>query len=624
MAVGDTLALHFFAQVTKGWELYGSDYELVPGPLPTTLDLSSSSSWRRLGELESLGAKKKYDSLWQGTYTYYQDSARFVQRLVVKALPLSLAGTLSYQTCEAVSGRCISYEEEIKATHFFLNTSSSLPTPTSSEASGAIPWSFFGLAFLAGLAALLTPCVFPLIPMTVSYFTNQKGGPKRAIIYGLFIVLIYTLIGFILSPFMGPEVANELATGWIPNLIFFGIFVVFGLSFLGMFEIILPHQWANFADSRSEKKGIAGIFFMALTLVLVTFSCTGPIIGSVLVQAVGSLGMKPVMGMLGYSLAFALPFSLFALFPSWLKALPRSGGWLNTVKVVLGFLELAFALKFLSIADQAYHWGILDREVYLSLWIAIFSLLGFYLLGKLPLPKDSPVERLPVPRLLLATFVFAFVFYLIPGLFGAPLRALAGYLPPQATQDFDLGQQQLRRPTSQQNEAHSLCEKPLYGDLLKFPHGLQGYFDYEQAMACARAQGKPLFIDFTGHGCVNCREMEARVWSDPRVLKRLHEDYVLVALYIDERTEVAEEKWYTSSFDQKMKKSIGRQNADLQIRRFQNNAQPYYVLLGADEAPLVPPRAYDLSVTAFIDFLDAGLEAYAQGKDPNTPLRLFD
>ena len=443
--------------------------------------------------------------------------------------------------------------------------------------------------------------------MTVTYFTDHsRSGRSTALLYGAFIILIYTLIGFVLSPFMGPGLANELATGWIPNVLFFVVFLVFGLSFLGFFEITLPYRWANLAESKSEKGGWMSVFFMALTLVLVTFSCTGPIVGSILVESVGGVEMKPVVGMMGYSLAFALPFSLFALFPKWMAALPKSGGWLNTVKVTLGFLELAFALKFLSIADQAYHWGILDREVYVSLWMVIFGLLGLYLLGKLRLPKDSAVVNLGAGRMLVAIACFAFVLYLLPGMFGAPLKALAGYLPPQSTHDFDLG----RLASRPLLRAEPPCGRPLHGDLLKFPHALQGYFDYEQAIACARAEGKPLFVDFTGHGCVNCREMEARVWSDERVLARLREDYILVALYVDEKSELLAKNRYTSSYDKKKKRTIGQKNADFQITRFQNNAQPYYVLIGREEELLLEPRAYDLDVEAFANYLDKGKEMY--------------
>ncbi len=342
---------------------------------------------------------------------------------------------------------------------------------------------------------------------------------------------------------------------------------------------------------------------MAATLVLVSFSCTIPIVGNVVVLAAGGHVMKPILAMFSYSLAFAIPFTLFAFFPEWIKGLPKSGGWLNSVKVTLGFLELALCLKFFSIADQAYHWGLLDRDTNLILWIVIFGLLGFYFLGKLRLPHDSPVEKVSVGRLFLAIFTFSFVVYLVPGLWGAPLKALAGYIPPQYTLDFDL----VSDRTAERNEN---CEEAKYADFLHLPHGLSGYFDYDQAIACARKLDKPLFIDFTGHGCTNCREMEAVVWSDPQVLQRLNNDYVVVALYVDDKKELPESAWFTSTYDGKVKKTLGKQNADLQIANLENNAQPFYVLVGSDERVLVWPYGYDKNVENFIKFLDAGTEKY--------------
>ena len=474
--------------------------------------------------------------------------------------------------------------------------------------------SFMIIAFLAGLAALFTPCVFPMIPMTVTFFTgkakSRKRGIRNALIYGFSIILIYTLIGSVVAPFMGPEIANDLATNWIPNLIFFVVFVVFALSFFGLFEITLPSSWVNKVDQQADKGGITGIFFMAFTLVLVSFSCTGPIVGSILVQAAGGQILKPILGMFAFSAAFAIPFTFFAIFPEWLNSLPKSGGWLNSVKVVLGFLELAFALKFLSIADQAYHWELLDREVYLAFWIVIFTLMGFYLLGKIRLPHDSLMEMISVPRLILSMIVFTFVVYLIPGMFGAPLKALAGYLPPISTHDFNVMEFRNTAQSGVGIDKEKLCDQPKYSDFLHFPHGIDGYFDYKQALSCAREQKKPIFIDFTGHGCVNCREMEARVWSDPEVLKRLEKNFIVLALYVDDKTELPESEWYTSEYDKKIKKTLGKQNADLQIRKFKNNAQPFYIILDQDERMLTEPKSYDLSISNFISFLEEGENAF--------------
>ncbi|OSS39601.1 Cytochrome c-type biogenesis protein DsbD, protein-disulfide reductase [Christiangramia flava JLT2011] len=372
----------------------------------------------------------------------------------------------------------------------------------------------------------------------------------------------------------------------------------------------------NKIDAQSNKGGLLGIFFMAFTLVLVGFSCTGPIAGTILLQAANGETIKPLIGMLGFSLAFALPFTLFAIFPHWLKSLPKSGGWLNTVKVVLGFVELALALKFLSIVDQVYHWEFLDRDIYLALWIVIFAFLGFYLLGKIQFPHEKKTESASVYRVISAILIFSFVVYLIPGLFGAPLKPLAGYLPPMSSQNFNMNTSTL----VSENEVDSNitnCGTPKYNDLLELPHNIQGYFDYDQALECAQKQNKPIFIDFTGHGCVNCREMEATVWSDPRVLKRLKNDYVVVALYVDEKTELPESEWYVSAHDQKVKKTIGKQNLDFMIQKLNANAQPYYTLVDTSGSLLSAPKGYDLNVENFIEFLDNGLKEFDARQEKN-------
>ncbi|RSK51391.1 protein-disulfide reductase DsbD family protein [Hymenobacter rigui] len=484
---------------------------------------------------------------------------------------------------------------------------------------GGSLWGFALLAFISGLGALLTPCVFPLIPMTVSIFTkgsaNRQQGILKAVFYGLSIVFIYVVVGLLTTVLLGADGLNLISTHWLPNLIFFVVFVVFGLSFLGLFEITLPHGMVNKIDAQADKGGWGGVFFMALTLVVVSFSCTGPIVGSILAMAAQGERIQPVIGMLGFSLAFALPFMLFALFPTWLKGLPSSGGWLNTVKVTLGFVELMLALKFLSMADLAYHWNLLPRDLYLVLWIALSGLLGVYLLGHFKLSHDSDLTHLSVGRLLMAVLAFSFMTYLIPGLFGAPLPLLAGYLPPQSRSDFSVaGGGAAAVPTSLPS---AQCEAPRYADFLELPHGLSGYFDLEQAKRCAKAANKPLFIDFTGHACVNCRKMEATVWSDPRVLKRLREDYVVVALYVDDKQELPRNEWYTSAHDHKEKTTLGKKNADLQLTGFNVNAQPYYVLLDPNSPAdlshtLATPVAYEDNVSNFVKFLDAGLARYKQ------------
>jgi thiol:disulfide interchange protein DsbD len=508
---------------------------------------------------------------------------------------------------------------------FRFNEDKASTAPVSMDAEGKLKddsglWWLFFLSFGAGLLAILTPCVFPMIPMTVTFFMhdtdNKKKAKFQALVYGFSIIAIYTIVGTVVAVTLGANFANWLSTHWLPNVLFFLIFVFFAASFLGMFEITLPSWMINKTDKQADKGGFTGAFFMAFTLVLVSFSCTGPIVGAILVKSAGGEILEPIVGMFGFSLAFALPFSLFAFFPSLLSNLPKSGGWLNSVKVVLGFLELALGLKFLSIADQTYHWGILDREIYLAFWIVIFTLMGFYLLGKLKFAHDSDLPYISVPRALLAIITFSFVIYMVPGMFGAPLKALSGYMPPQQSHDFDMNQivrDNLKVATfsgGEITEKPDECERPKYADFLHLPHGLEGYFDYDQALACAKAMDKPLFIDFTGHGCVNCREMEANVWSAPEVFRRLRDDYIVVALYVDDKTKLAQDEWVESSYDGKMKKTVGKVYADLQITRFDVNAQPYYVLLDTDGEVLVNPRAYDLDVDEFIDFLDRGLEEF--------------
>jgi len=407
------------------------------------------------------------------------------------------------------------------------------------------------------------------------------------------------------------DIFNWLATHWLPNVIFFLVFMIFAASFFGAFEITLPSWMVNKSDSKADSKSLGGIFFLALTLVLVSFSCTGPIVGSVLIKSTsGGDFWVPIITMFAFSVAFALPFTLFAFFPSTLKNLPKSGGWLNSVKVVLGFIEVALGLKFLSVADQTYHWGLLDREIYLAIWIAVFTLMGLYLLGKIRFAHDSELTHLGVGRLLLAIVTFSFVVYLLPGMWGAPLKGLSGYLPPLTTQDFILGQSGPAAAQTTAAPALSVDGKaPKYSDFLHLPHNLQGFFDLKEAEAYAAKVGKPIFIDFTGHGCVNCREMEARVWADPRVLSILRNDYVICALYADDKKELPESEWVTTETG-KVLKSLGKINSHYALTTYGVNAQPYYVLQGRDGKVLVPPRGYNLDVDEFVRFLQSGIEAY--------------
>ncbi|WP_051204029.1 protein-disulfide reductase DsbD family protein [Hugenholtzia roseola] len=472
------------------------------------------------------------------------------------------------------------------------------------EATQESIWGFILASFIGGVLALLTPCVFPMIPMTVAFFTKRSRSRAKAIvqglIYALSIIAFFTLIGVGVGALLGEDAANFLSTHWFPNLFFFTLFIIFAISFFGAFEITLPSFIVNKMDAQADKnRGLGGIFFMAITLVLVSFSCTAPIVGSLLVMAADGQFLRPALGMASFGAAFALPFSLFAIFPSWLSSLPKSGGWLNTVKVVLGFIELALAFKFLSVADQVYHWGLLDRHIFIAIWAAISFLTGLYLLGKIRLPHDSAMEKLSITRLLLATVAFGFFLYLLPGLWGAPLKELSGYLPPQKENMFAFAS---NGTTSQTAKEESFNAK--YADFLHLPHGIKGYFEYKEALAAAEKAGKPLFIDFTGHGCVNCRKMEANVWADAQVLRALKEDFVVVALYADERKEAEQSDWVQNAEGETLK-TIGSINLNLQSERFKTTSQPYYVIINPkDERLLANPTAYDEKVSNFINFLE--------------------
>ncbi|MCC6817760.1 MAG: thioredoxin family protein [Bacteroidia bacterium] len=477
-------------------------------------------------------------------------------------------------------------------------------------------WSLFVLAFLSGLVGLLTPCVFPMIPMTVSFFMkddkNKTKAKFTALFFGFSIIFIYTILGTLTAFIFGADAGNVLSTHWIPNILFFIIFIIFAFSFFGAFEIVLPSSLVNKADKEADKGGLYGAFFMALTLAIVSFSCTGPIVGSVLVGVSGGEWLGPVIAMFGFGLAFALPFTLFALFPSMLNTLPKSGGWLNAVKVCLGFLELAFALKFLSVIDQTYHWHLLDREVYLVLWIAIFSLMGIYLLGKLKFAHDSDLKFLKVPRLLFAIITFSFVMYLIPGLWGAPLKFLSGYLPPMSTQDFDIN----RNIREANGITGNICQKPSYANELHLPHGLSGYYDYDEAIACSKELKKPLFIDFTGHGCVNCRKMEEKVWSDPRVLNILKNEYVIASLYVDDKKiKLDPSEYFIGRQSRKNITTLGKKNTEIEACYFGANSQPLYCLLDKKQNLLQAPVGTEINGKSFnsdefLKFLEEGLKEY--------------
>jgi thiol:disulfide interchange protein len=474
-------------------------------------------------------------------------------------------------------------------------------------------WAIFLAGVAGGFAALLMPCIFPMLPLTVSYFTksgDKKGGAvAKAIIYGISIIAIYVVMGLLVTIIFGADALNSLSTNGIFNFGFFLLIVAFAASFLGAFEITLPNSWVNKMDQNSDKGGLAGLFFMAATLALVSFSCTGPIIGTLLVQAATSGALLgPAIGMFGFALALAIPFVIFALFPSLLKSLPQSGGWLNSVKVTLGFLELALALKFLSNVDLAYHWHWFDREIFLVLWIVIFALMGFYLLGKLTFSHDSPLPYISVPRLFLAIIVLSFTMYMVPGLWGAPLKSISAFLPPQATQDFDLYSPGGNNNTGSSIQADDQPHK--YAALFDKPKGFNPFFDYDEGLAFAKKVHKPVMIDFTGHACVNCRKMEANVWTDKQVYQTITGDYVLIQLYVDDKTTLAANEQTTTPEGRNIK-TIGNKWSYLQTSRFQANSQPFYVLLDpGTQLPLVPPQGADYDPQNYLKYLNSGLTAY--------------
>ena len=578
-------------------------------------------------------ASKLYESLESRLiegHQAYEGKIQLVQELKLTSGKGSYSGTIYTSSCK--QGQCrseyydfnieLSAPEAVAAPMQTVQNQGDSTQASSGADSGNSIWSLILEAILWGFAMLLTPCVFPMVPMTVSFFMKGSGTPAqgrfKASMYGLFIVLLYTVpisVIILLTRLIGgdavtADIFNWLATHWLPNIIFFLVFMAFAASFFGAFEITLPSKWTNAADKNSDKKGLGGIFFLALTLVLVSFSCTGPIVGTVLIKSTQGEFWAPMVTMLAFSVAFALPFTLLAFFPSLLKKFKKSGGnWLSSVKVVLGFIEVALGLKFLSTADQTYHWGILDREVYLAIWIVVFSLMGFYLLGKIRFKDEEKVEHIGVTRLALAIGVFSFVVYLIPGMWGAPLKALSGYLPPITTQDFVLSGGAAPTATLTPSQSAESSSANRYG--LELPLGLSGYFTLDEGLEAAKKAGKPLFVDVTGHGCVNCREMEARVWSDPRVLKILSEDYVIVALYNDDKQKLDEKDYVTDAQSGKVYKDLGRANSYLARTLWGVNAQPNYILLSPEGEQLVPVRGYDLSVDGFIAFLQSGLDAFS-------------
>ena len=631
------------ATIEPSYHIYSTKMPEL-GPLPTVFSFEGTEYYEPVGEGYDLTEVPLFhDDIFEVDYHQFSGTASFGQKFKkLKDGSFPIVGELDYQACK--DGMCVSLTEDVNLTY----GDQAVLTAADDEGVGGHAksniWAMILEAILWGFAALLTPCVFPMIPMTVSFFMHGEGETKaqgrfKAFMYFLFIVLLYTLpiaIIILVTWLVGgnsvtADIFNWLATHWLPNIIFFLVFMIFAASFFGAFEITLGSNMVNKSDSKQNTKNLGGIFFMALTLVLVSFACTGPIVGTVLIKSTSGEFWAPIVTMFAFAVAFALPFALFAFFPNLLQRLPKSGGWLNSVKVVLGFIEVALGFKFLSVADQTYHWHLLDREVYLGIWIVCFTLLGLYLLGKIRFKGEKEVKELGVFRLVLIIIDFTFVIYMIPGMWGAPLKALSGYLPPKQTLDFDLNRiieensekvieyvdakfaNMAVAPQEQNVAVAEFDEEPKYADLFHLPHNLKGYFDYDQALAAAKALNRPIFVDFTGHGCVNCREMEANVWSDLRVKDMLRNDFVICALYVDDKTSLPKEEWYTSSYDGKEKKTIGRKWADFQISKFGTNAQPYYCLMDHNGNLLMKPRAYDLDKDAFVAFLKEGVKHFEEG-----------
>ena len=631
-----TAELQFKATIKPNWHLYSQKHNNgIENPIE--FSFTPGKEYKRQGGVAEPKPIEHFDPLFGDTSKYFVNSVTFKQKIkILSNEDFVVKGKLRGQSC--IDGRCVAIDQkfsfDVKGNPNLTQpvveetTAEKNPADTAAIAPAADTpqnadqpqeekslLNFFLVAILGGLAGLLMPCVFPMIPMTVSFF--MKSGAKgkfNAIFYGISIVIIYVVIGIGLAAIFGADFANILSTHWIPNILFAIIFIIFAISMFGYFEIALPSSWINKSAKMENSKGLLGIFFMALTLVLVSFSCTLPIAGAVALNSADGSFIKPIIGMLGFSLGIAVPFTIFALFPNMLKSLPKSGSWMNTLKVSLAFIELAFALKFLNVPDQTYHWGILDREVYLAFWIVIFSLMGLYLLGKIrfPLDNEMPVQKSWF-RFILAIFVFTFVVYMIPGMFGAPLKAISGWLPPVETQDFDVNK--IVREESGSGPAtatFSMDETPKYGDRLHLPHGIKGYFDYDQALAVAKKAGKPLFIDFTGHGCTNCRNVESAVWEDRRVRNKFAEEFVVVALYVDDKNIQLAPEDQIKDQDGDPIVDLGGKNMFIQNTIYKENSQPCYFIVGPEGEVLNGPIYYELNVDKYLEFLDAGVKAYQE------------
>ena len=637
--VNDSVAeLQFVATIKDKWHLYSQFHTGME--IPLSFEFKTSKNYKRIGKVWEPKAKEHFDPVFEDTSLIFVKKVTFKQKIqVFSNEPFTVQGELGGQAC--IDGRCVAIDQDfafsvpgfktVKEEDIVEDAETEENNLTENEEienliiettdaeehhSEHSLLLFFLIAIGGGLAGLLMPCVFPMIPMTISYFLKmQKRAKGYALFFGISIVVIFLLLGVLLSVIFGPDFANIISTHWIPNILFAAIFVVFAISLFGYFEIALPSSWINKSAKMENRGGLIGVFFMALTLVLVSFSCTLPIAGAVALNSADGSFLKPIIGMLGFSLGIAVPFTLFAFFPGMLKTMPKSGGWMNTMKVMLAFVELAFALKFLNVPDQTYGWRILDREIYLAFWIVIFTMMGLYLIGKIRFPHD---DEMPVQkswfRYILAIFTFTFVVYLIPGMFGAPLKAISGWLPPMPTQDFDVSKivrEETANFTTVSNDKEE-WEKPHYADKLHLPHGIFGYFDLDQAQRVAKKVNRPLFIDFTGHGCVNCRNVEAAVWSDTRVRAKFAEKFVVVAQYVDDKVVKLHPEDYITDNNGNTITMLGKKAMFYEQNRYKENSQPCYIIADTDGNLLVGPLYYELNVEKYLEFLEEGVRVFEE------------
>jgi thiol:disulfide interchange protein len=618
--------LVFTASIENNWHIYAMD---LPdgGPIPTSFSFDTVPGFKLEGKAyEVTKPVEVLDEAFGFKIRTFSTKAEFRQKIVAVEPSFTVKGAVNFMACNNATcspPKDAEFEIAVKEKSSGETVASSaIGSEDTTPVTDRRLLRFFLISLLAGFAGVLTPCVFPMIPMTVAFFSqgseNRGKSISKALIFGFSIILIYSSLGLIVSlTSAGAGFANTLSTHWLPNILFFSLFVIFAASFFGAFEIVLPNKWVTGADSRVDKGGIMSAFFMGLTTVIVSFSCTGPIIGALLVEAASGDVLRPTLGMLGFGIAFALPFTIFALFPSIMSRIPKSGGWLNSIKVVLGFIMLAFSMKFLMTIDSVYSLGLISRDLFIAIWIVLFSLLGLYLAGRIKFSHDSDLKHIGTFRLFLIIIVFSFVVYLIPGLFGSPLKGLSSFLPSQTTSELNLpalisANRSNQGISLQKSQASELCSEPKHGEIFEMPLGLEGYFDFKQGLECAREQKKPVLIDFKGHACANCKLMEARVWSDPEVLRRLRENFVIIALYADDRTQLPDNEWIKSEVDGKIKKTIGKINEDLEISKFKTNALPLYVITDHEGNPLIKPMPTNLNVEEFKKWLDDGAAKFTE------------